>query len=59
MAIYSDVPAVPDTLLVICGAVATLVSEGKINAPRHHVVAPGEDKRVGSGRTSIQTLSLM
>ena len=50
--VYSDVPAVPDTLLVICGAVATLVSGGKIKAPRHHVVAPGRDKRVGSGRTS-------
>lgn len=50
--VYVDVPAVPDALLVICGAVATLVSEGKTKAPKHHVVAPGEDKRVGSASTS-------
>jgi hypothetical protein len=50
--VYTNVPAVPDALLVICGTVATLVSEGQIKPPRHHVVAPGENDRVGSGRTS-------
>lgn len=49
---YVDLPATPDTLLVFCGAIATLVSDGAVKAPRHHVAAPDKDKRVGSGRTS-------
>ncbi|MFC6091780.1 2OG-Fe(II) oxygenase family protein [Saccharothrix lopnurensis] len=49
---YVDLPATPDAVLVFCGAVATLVSDGAVKAPLHHVAAPGEDKRVGSGRTS-------
>lgn len=49
---FVNVPAVPDALLVFCGAITTLVSEGKIKAPRHHVVAPGENKLVGNSRTS-------
>jgi deacetoxycephalosporin-C synthase len=50
--IWADVAALPDALLVICGAVATLVSGGRFEAPRHRVAAPGEGKRVGSERTS-------
>lgn len=49
---YVDVPAVPDALLVLCGSVASLVSNGRVKAPMHRVVAPDSGKRVGSGRTS-------
>jgi deacetoxycephalosporin-C synthase len=49
---FVDLPAVPDTVLVFCGAVATLVADGKVKAPEHHVAAPAQDQRVGSSRTS-------
>ncbi|GAB2793087.1 2OG-Fe(II) oxygenase family protein [Amycolatopsis magusensis] len=49
---YVDIPAQPGAVLVFCGAVATLVADGAIKAPKHHVAAPGADKRVGSSRTS-------
>ncbi|WCN03345.1 2OG-Fe(II) oxygenase family protein [Streptomyces sp. M92] len=49
---YVDLPAVPDTVLVFCGAVATLVTGGEVKAPRHHVAAPGRDRIAGSSRTS-------
>ena len=44
--------AKPDTVLVFCGAIATLVADGRVKAPRHHVAAPSEEQRVGSARTS-------
>jgi isopenicillin N synthase-like dioxygenase len=47
-----DLPVVPDAVLVLCGAVATLVTQGAVLAPRHHVAAPPANMRVGSGRTS-------
>jgi len=47
-----DLPAVPDSVLVLCGAVATLVTEGAAPAPRHHVAAPPAELRAGSCRTS-------
>jgi isopenicillin N synthase-like dioxygenase len=47
-----DLPAVPDAVLVLCGAVATLVTQGAVPAPKHHVAAPPAHMRVGSGRTS-------
>ncbi len=47
-----DLPFVQDAIIVMCGAVATLMSGGAVLAPRHHVLAPPADKRVGSGRTS-------
>jgi len=47
-----DLPARPDSVLVLCGAVATLVTKGAVPAPRHHVAAPPAPLRVGSARTS-------
>jgi deacetoxycephalosporin-C synthase/deacetoxycephalosporin-C hydroxylase len=47
-----DLPVVPDAVVVLCGAVATLVTLGAVPAPRHHVAAPPADLRVGSDRTS-------
>ncbi|MET9290618.1 2OG-Fe(II) oxygenase family protein [Streptomyces sp. NPDC003077] len=49
---FVDLPARPDTALVFCGAIATLVTGGRVHAPRHHVAAPGRDQIAGSGRTS-------
>lgn len=49
---YIDLPAEPDALIVMCGAVARIVTEGQIPAPRHHVAAPPARLRVGSERTS-------
>ena len=47
-----DLPYVPDAIIVMCGAVASLVSGGAVLAPKHQVQAPPVDKRVGSARTS-------
>jgi len=47
-----DLPAIPDAVVVLCGAVAPLVTQGALPAPRHHVRAPGADLRAGSSRTS-------
>jgi deacetoxycephalosporin-C synthase/deacetoxycephalosporin-C hydroxylase len=47
-----DLPAVPDAVVVVCGAVATLVTQGVIHAPRHHVAAPPAVLQSGSDRTS-------
>ena len=49
---FVDLPAVPDALVVFCGAVATLVTDGRVKAPRHHVAAPAREQRAGSSRTS-------
>jgi deacetoxycephalosporin-C synthase/deacetoxycephalosporin-C hydroxylase len=49
---FVDLPTRPDTMVVFCGAVGTLVSKGLIKAPKHRVKSPGRDQRVGSGRTS-------
>jgi len=45
-------PAVPDTVIGLCGAIAPLVTRGTLPAPRHFVAAPDARRRVGSGRTS-------
>lgn len=45
-------PYVPDAIIVMCGAVASLVSGGAVLAPKHHVGAPPADRRAGSARTS-------
>jgi deacetoxycephalosporin-C synthase/deacetoxycephalosporin-C hydroxylase len=47
-----DLPARPGALLVMCGAVATLVSDGQAHAPRHHVRSPDAAHLAGSRRTS-------
>lgn len=45
-------PPVPDSMVVVCGAVATLIAQGAIHAPKHHVAAPPAGLRLGSDRTS-------
>lgn len=47
-----ELPPLPNALIVMCGAVATVISGGKIKAPIHQVVAPSREQRVGSSRTS-------
>ncbi|MFC6091787.1 2OG-Fe(II) oxygenase family protein [Saccharothrix lopnurensis] len=47
-----DLPAVPDAVVVLCGAIAPLVTRGTVPAPRHHVRSPGAHLREGSDRTS-------
>jgi isopenicillin N synthase-like dioxygenase len=49
---YVDLPPLPDCMVVFCGAVAALVSGGKIKAPRHQVASPPRTQRIGSSRTS-------
>ena len=49
---YVDLPPIPGCMVVFCGAVAPLVSAGRIKAPRHQVASPSSDQRVGSARTS-------
>ena len=49
---YVDLPPLPGCMVVFCGAVAPLVTGGRIKAPRHQVAAPSISQRVGSGRTS-------
>ncbi|KAG6018833.1 hypothetical protein E4U41_003555, partial [Claviceps citrina] len=49
---FVDLPTRPDTMVVFCGAVATLVSGGRIRAPLHRVTSPARDQRHGSSRTS-------
>ncbi|MCD9006278.1 2OG-Fe(II) oxygenase family protein [Luteimonas sp. XNQY3] len=49
---FVDIPPVPGAMVVFCGAVAPLLSNGRIRAPRHQVASPPMDRRVGSSRTS-------
>ena len=49
---YVELPPRPDRIVVICGTIATLVSNGRVKAPRHQVVAPFARQRIGSSRTS-------
>ncbi len=49
---YVDLPPIPGCMVVFCGAVAPLVSAGRIKAPRHRVASPSIDRRIGSARTS-------
>jgi deacetoxycephalosporin-C synthase/deacetoxycephalosporin-C hydroxylase len=45
-------PAVPGTVVVLCGAVTTLATGGQVPAPRHQIAAPPASLRAGSDRTS-------
>lgn len=47
-----EVPHKQDCVVVLCGAVATIVTNGKVKAPKHSVKSPGKDHMVGSERTS-------
>lgn len=49
---YVDLPPIPGCTVVLCGAVAPLVSGGRIKAPRHRVASPSTHQRIGSARTS-------
>jgi deacetoxycephalosporin-C synthase/deacetoxycephalosporin-C hydroxylase len=45
-------PAVPNTVVGLCGAIAPLVTGGALPAPRHFVASPEARMRVGSSRMS-------
>lgn len=45
-------PYVEGAIVVACGAVATVVSDGAVRAPVHHVSSPDAEQRIGSARTS-------
>lgn len=47
-----ELPPMGNALIVMCGAVASIVTGGKVKAPVHQVVAPDRQQRVGSNRTS-------
>jgi hypothetical protein len=47
-----DLPVVPNTLLVLCGTIATLVTQCAVPAPHHLVAALPVRLLRGSGRTS-------
>jgi deacetoxycephalosporin-C hydroxylase len=49
---FVELPTVPDTMLVMCGAVASIVTQGAILAPKHRVAAPPARMQTGSERTS-------
>ena len=49
---FVELRTVPDTMLVMCGAVATVVTQGGIRAPKHRVAAPPARMQIGSERTS-------
>jgi deacetoxycephalosporin-C synthase len=49
---YVDLPPIPGCMVVFCGAVAPLVTGGRVKAPRHQVASPPMNRLVGSGRTS-------
>lgn len=45
-------PYVEGAIIVMCGAVTAVVSNGAVHAPVHHVRSPGANQRIGSARTS-------
>ena len=49
---FVDLPHVPQTAVFMCGAVAVVVSGGRIKAPYHRVQAPSSKQQIGSSRTS-------
>jgi isopenicillin N synthase-like dioxygenase len=49
---FVELPAKPGCIVAFCGSVAPLVSDGRIIAPLHQVVSPGQAHRIGSNRTS-------
>jgi isopenicillin N synthase-like dioxygenase len=49
---YVDLPHIQDTAVVVCGAVAVVVSRGKVKAPHHQVQSPSSKQQAGSSRTS-------
>lgn len=49
---FVGLPPRPGCVLVFCGSVAPLLSDGRIKAPMHRVVSPDMSQRAGSRRTS-------
>lgn len=47
-----EIPHKQNCVVVNCGAVATIVTNGKVKAPIHSVKSPAKDMKVGSDRTS-------
>ncbi|GHH81071.1 hypothetical protein GCM10018793_37730 [Streptomyces sulfonofaciens] len=47
-----SLPHVPDAVVVLCGAIAPLATQGAVPAPKHHVRSPEAGMRAGSDRTS-------
>jgi isopenicillin N synthase-like dioxygenase len=47
-----ELPPIPNAIIVMGGAVATVISGGKVKAPIHQVHAPHRMQSVGSSRTS-------
>jgi deacetoxycephalosporin-C hydroxylase len=47
-----DLPAVPDAIIVLCGAIAPLLTRGVVPAPNHHVASPDAANLAGSDRKS-------
>ncbi|MFI6027220.1 2OG-Fe(II) oxygenase family protein [Amycolatopsis magusensis] len=47
-----SLPHVEDAVVVLCGAIAPLVTQGAVPAPNHHVVSPDASMLKGSDRTS-------
>lgn len=50
--IFIELPPLSNALIVMCGAVASYLTGGRVKAPIHRVVAPGREQRAGSNRTS-------
>jgi deacetoxycephalosporin-C synthase/deacetoxycephalosporin-C hydroxylase len=49
---FVEIPSRPGCVVVFCGSIAPLVSNGEIKAPQHRVVSPSLAQRIGSSRTS-------
>ena len=49
---FVELPHQEGAIIVLCGAVGTIISEGQIKAPLHHIKAPPKALIKGSGRTS-------
>mmetsp|Transcript_10596 Transcript_10596/g.27235 ORF Transcript_10596/g.27235 Transcript_10596/m.27235 type:complete len:396 (+) Transcript_10596:186-1373(+) len=48
---WVDVPAVPDTMVVTCGEVLTVITGSQVTPAIHRVAAPSETLRIGSERS--------
>jgi len=49
---FVDTPTITGSMLIQCGAIMALLTNGKAKVPRHQVLAPPLARMVGSNRTS-------
>lgn len=49
---FTELPYIPNTCVVLSGAVLSVVSDGRAKLPRHRVMSPSSKQQVGSSRTS-------